>query len=45
MSIQTHFDKFNKKIYLTSHSDGYKKTTKLQYYNKKQDNEEPAKMF
>ncbi|MGF1865301.1 nucleotidyltransferase [Enterovibrio norvegicus] len=25
MSIQTHFDKFNKKIYLTSHSDGYKK--------------------
>ena len=25
MSIQTHFDKFNKKIYLTSHSEGYKK--------------------
>lgn len=25
MSIQTHFDKFNKKIYLTSYSDGYKK--------------------
>ncbi|MDC9613058.1 nucleotidyltransferase [Xenorhabdus khoisanae] len=25
MPIQTHFDKFNKKIYLTSHSEGYKK--------------------
>ncbi|WP_172380020.1 nucleotidyltransferase domain-containing protein [Vibrio sp. Vb339] len=25
MTIQTHFDKFNKKIYLTSHSEGYKK--------------------
>ena len=25
MSIQTHFNKFNKKIYLTSHSEGYKK--------------------
>lgn len=25
MSIQTHFDKFNKKIYLTSHSVGYRK--------------------
>lgn len=25
MSIQSHFNKFDKKIYLTSHSDGYKK--------------------
>ncbi len=25
MPIQTHFNKFNKKIYLTSHSEGYKK--------------------
>ena len=25
MSIQTHFNKFNKNIYLISHSEGYKK--------------------
>lgn len=28
MSIQNHFNKFNKKIYLTSHSEGYKRQRK-----------------